>query len=153
DFDELLVAAGRVPNVEGLGLDVAGIAFDPKRGVTIDDFFRTGNRRVYAIGDCAMEAKFTHAADAAAKAAVQNALFFGRKRLSKPVLPRSTDTDPELAQLGLTAAQADRDGVAIDTYTIPMSTNDRARTEGETEGFVRVHAHQGKDTIAGATIV
>jgi pyruvate/2-oxoglutarate dehydrogenase complex dihydrolipoamide dehydrogenase (E3) component len=152
-FDELLVAAGRVPNVEGLGLEAAGVAFDAKRGVAVDDFLRTSNRRVYAVGDCALEAKFTHAADAAAKLAVQNALFYGRKRLSKLVVPWCTYTDPEVAHVGLTAQQAEQQGVALDTYTVPMSANDRARTEGETEGFARVHALRGKDRIAGATIV
>jgi len=152
-FDELLVAAGRLPDVEGLGLEAAGVAFDPRRGVVVDDFLRTNNRRVYAVGDCALEAKFTHAADATAKLAVQNALFFGRKRLSKLVVPWCTYTDPEVAHVGLTPQQAERQGVAIDTYTVPMSANDRARTEGETEGFARLHARRGSDRIAGATVV
>jgi pyruvate/2-oxoglutarate dehydrogenase complex dihydrolipoamide dehydrogenase (E3) component len=152
-FDQLLVAAGRIPNVEDLGLEAAGIAFDPRRGVTADDFLRTANRRVYAVGDCAMEAKFTHAADAAAKLAVQNALFFGRKRVSKLVIPWCTYTDPEVAHVGLTPDDAARQGIAIDTYTVPMSANDRARTEGETEGFARIHTRKGTGKIAGATLV
>jgi pyruvate/2-oxoglutarate dehydrogenase complex dihydrolipoamide dehydrogenase (E3) component len=152
-FDEILVAAGRAPNVEGIGLEDAGIRFDAKRGVAVDDFLRTSNRRVYAVGDCALEAKFTHAADASAKSAVQNALFFGRKRLSKLVIPWCTYTDPEVAGVGLTPQQAEQQGVALDTYTIPMSVNDRARTEGETEGFARIHARRGTDRIAGATLV
>ena len=152
-FDQLLVAAGRIPNVENLGLEAAGVAFDPRRGVTVDDFLRTANRRVYAVGDCAMDAKFTHAADAAAKLVVQNALFFGRKRVSKLVIPWCTYTDPEVAHVGLTLDDAARQGIAIDTYTVPMSANDRARTEGETEGFARIHTRKGKDAIAGATIV
>jgi pyruvate/2-oxoglutarate dehydrogenase complex dihydrolipoamide dehydrogenase (E3) component len=151
-FDEILVAAGRVPNVEGIGLEDAGIRFDAKRGVAVDDFLCTSNRRVYAVGDCALEAKFTHAADAAAKSAVQNALFFGRKRLSKLIVPWCTYTDPEVAGVGLTPQQAEQQGVALDTYTIPMSANDRARTEGETEGFARIHTRKGTDKIAGATL-
>jgi pyruvate/2-oxoglutarate dehydrogenase complex dihydrolipoamide dehydrogenase (E3) component len=152
-FEELLVAAGRLPNVEDLGLEAAGIAFDGKRGVAVDDFLRTNNKRVYAVGDCAMEAKFTHAADAAAKLAVQNALFYGRKRLSKLVVPWCTYTDPEVAHVGLTAQQAEQQGVALDTYTVPMSANDRARTEGESEGFARLHTRRGSDRIVGATLV
>ena len=84
---------------------------------------------------------------------VQNALFFGRKRLSKLVIPWCTYTDPEVAGVGMTPAQAEQQGVAIDTYTVPMRDNDRARTEGETEGFVRVHTRKGKDAIVGATLV
>ncbi|HSJ99272.1 MAG TPA: mercuric reductase [Myxococcota bacterium] len=152
-FDEVLVAAGRVPNVEDMGLEAAGVGFDPRRGVAVDDFLRTANRRVYAIGDCAMEAKFTHAADAAAKIAVQNALFYGRKRLSKLVVPWCTYTDPEVAHVGLTPQQAEQQGIAIDTYTVELSSNDRARTEGDTEGFARLHTRKGTDRIAGATLV
>jgi pyruvate/2-oxoglutarate dehydrogenase complex dihydrolipoamide dehydrogenase (E3) component len=152
-FDEVLVAAGRVPNVEDMGLEAAGVGFDPRRGVAVDDFLRTANRRVYAIGDCAMEAKFTHAADAAAKIAVQNALFYGRKRLSKLVVPWCTYTDPEVAHVGLTPQQAEQQGIAIDTYTVELSSNDRARTEGDTEGFARLHTRKGSDKIAGATLV
>lgn len=152
-FDELLVATGRLPNVADLGLEAAGVGFDAQRGVSVDDFLRTANRRIYAIGDCAMEAKFTHAADAAARIAVRNALFYGRQRLSRLVIPWCTYADPEVAHVGLTAEQAAQQGVAIDTYTVPMTENDRARTEGETEGFARLHARRGRDEIVGATLV
>ena len=79
-FDAILVAAGRVPNVAGLGLDAAGVQFDPKSGVAVDDYLRTSNPRVYAVGDAALGHKFTHAADAAARLVVENAIFFRRKR-------------------------------------------------------------------------
>jgi len=153
EVDEILVAAGRAPNVEGVGLEAAGVAFDPRRGIQVDDFLRTGNRRIYAVGDCAMDYKFTHAADAAAKMVVQNAFFFGRKRVSKLVIPWCTYTDPELAHVGLTARSARDAGVDVDTYTVPFSDNDRARTDGQTEGFVRIHTQKGRDRIVGATIV
>jgi pyruvate/2-oxoglutarate dehydrogenase complex dihydrolipoamide dehydrogenase (E3) component len=153
DVDEILVAAGRTPNVEAMGLETAGVAFDRRRGIHVDDFLRTDNRRIYAVGDCAMDYKFTHAADAAAKMVVQNAFFFGRKRLSKLVVPWCTYTDPELAHVGLSEQSARDQGVAIDTYTVPFADNDRARTDGQTEGFVRVHTQKGRDRIVGATIV
>lgn len=153
EVDEILVAVGRVPNVEGIGLESAGVHFDPRRGVRVDDFLRTENRRIYAVGDCAMDYKFTHAADAAAKMVVQNALFFGRKRVSKLVVPWCTYTDPELAHVGLSEHSAQERGIAIDTYTVPFSDNDRGRTDGQTEGFVRIHARKGRDRIVGATIV
>ncbi|HTY17982.1 MAG TPA: mercuric reductase [Myxococcota bacterium] len=151
--DEILVAAGRVPNVEGLGLEAAGVEFDPRLGVRIDDFLRTTNRRVLAVGDCALAWKFTHAADAAAKLAVQNALFLGRKRLSALVMPWCTYTDPELAHVGLHEHEARERGMATDTYEVPLEGNDRARCDGETEGFARIHTRKGSDRIVGATIV
>jgi pyruvate/2-oxoglutarate dehydrogenase complex dihydrolipoamide dehydrogenase (E3) component len=153
EADAILVAAGREPNVSELSLDAAGIDFDRRQGVRIDDFLRTSNRRVYAVGDCAMAWKFTHAADAAAKMAVQNALFFGRKRLSKLVVPWCTYTDPELAHVGLGVAEAGRQGLAIDSFTVPLAANDRARCDGVTEGFARVHVRRGSDRLVGATIV
>jgi pyruvate/2-oxoglutarate dehydrogenase complex dihydrolipoamide dehydrogenase (E3) component len=151
--DEILVAAGRVPNVEGLGLEAARVAFDARLGVKIDDTLRTTNRSILAVGDCAMAWKFTHAADAAAKLAVQNALFFGRKRLSSLVMPWCTYTDPEIAHVGLYEREARERGIDIDSYTVPLEGNDRARCDGETEGFVRIHAKRGGDAILGATIV
>jgi pyruvate/2-oxoglutarate dehydrogenase complex dihydrolipoamide dehydrogenase (E3) component len=151
--DEILVAAGRVPNVEGLGLEAAGVEYDAREGVRIDDRLRTTNRRILAIGDCAMAWKFTHAADAAAKLAVQNALFFGRKRLSSLVMPWCTYTDPEVAHVGLYEREARARNLPIDTYTVPLAQNDRALCDGETEGFVRIHVEKGRDRLLGATIV
>jgi pyruvate/2-oxoglutarate dehydrogenase complex dihydrolipoamide dehydrogenase (E3) component len=155
--DEILVGIGRAPNVEGLGLEAAGVAYDARRGVHVDDFLRTSNPRIYAAGDICMDWKFTHAADAAAKIAVQNALFsvgpLGRKRLSSLVMPWCTYTDPEVAHVGLYAGDAEKAGLAIDTYQVPLSQVNRAVTDGEEEGFVKVHVKRGTDRIVGATIV
>jgi pyruvate/2-oxoglutarate dehydrogenase complex dihydrolipoamide dehydrogenase (E3) component len=150
--DALLVAAGRAPNVEGLGLEAAGIACTP-RGVTVDDRLRTSNRRVFAIGDVASRHQFTHAADFQARAVLANALFFGRSRASRLVVPWATYTSPEVAHVGRTAADAARDGVAVDTITVPMHDVDRAVLAGETEGFLRIHLRRGSDAIVGVTIV
>ncbi|HEX5068157.1 MAG TPA: mercuric reductase [Myxococcota bacterium] len=154
--DEVLVAVGRAPNVEGLGLEEAGVAVDPS-GVRVDDALRTSNPRIYAAGDVCMAAKFTHAADAAAKIAVQNALFslgpIGRKKLSSLVMPWCTYTDPEVAHVGLSAADAARAGIETDTYDVPLSQVNRATTDGEEEGLVRVHVRRGTDRIVGATVV
>ena len=91
--------------------------------------------------------KFTHAADAAAKIAVQNALFslgpLGRKKLSSLVMPWCTYTDPEVAHVGLYAADASSAGIAIDTYDVPLAQVNRAVTDGEEEGLVRVHVRRG----------
>lgn len=151
--DEILVGAGRAPNVEGLGLETVGVEFDPRRGVKVDDRLRTTNKRIFAAGDVCMDWKFTHAADAAAKIVVQNALFLGRKKLSSLVMPWCTYTDPEVAHVGLYERDARERGIEVDTYQVPIAKANRAVTDGEEEGLVKVHVRRGKDTIVGATIV
>jgi len=152
-FDEILVGAGRAPNVEGLGLEKAGVDYDERRGVTVNDNLRTANRRIFAAGDVCMAWKFTHAADAAAKIVVQNALFLGRKKLSSLVMPWCTYTDPEIAHVGLYPREAEERGIEIDTFQVPISKANRAVIDGEEEGFVKVHVKKGGDRIVGATIV
>jgi len=154
DADALLVAAGRTPNVDTLDLDRADVAFT-KRGVTVDDRFRTSNPRIFAIGDVASPFQFTHAADAQARLAVPNALFFGLGggRASSLVIPWATYTSPEVAHVGRTPAQLEAEGVAHDTLTLPMHDNDRGILEADTEGFLRVHVARGSDRILGATLV
>ena len=139
--------------MEGLGLDSAGVEFDPRRGVHVDDFLRTRNRHIYALGDCAMEWKFTHAADAAAKIVVQNALFLGRKRRSHLVMPWCTYTDPEVAHLGLYEREAEERGIAVSSYRVDLSENDRALCDGREAGFVKILTRRGRDEILGATVV
>lgn len=150
--DEILVGTGRRPNVEGLELERAGVAYGAG-GVVVDDRLRTTNRRVYAAGDICMRWKFTHAADAAAKLVVQNALFFGRKKLSDLVMPWCTYTSPEIAHVGLYPHEAEERGLAIDTYAVPLAEVNRAVADGEEEGFVKIHTRKGSDRIVGATIV
>jgi pyruvate/2-oxoglutarate dehydrogenase complex dihydrolipoamide dehydrogenase (E3) component len=151
--DEILVAAGRQPNLEGLDLEAAGVESDPRRGVLVDDYLRTANRNIFAAGDICMGWKFTHAADAAAKIVVENALFLPRKKLSDLVMPWCTYTDPEVAHVGLSEHDAVAQGIEIDTYKVELSEVNRAVTDGEEEGFVKVHTRKGKDEILGATIV
>ena len=150
--DELLVAVGRTPNIEALGLEEAGVS-STRHGVVVDDHLRTTNKNIFAAGDVCMRWKFTHAADAAAKIVVQNALFFGRKKVSDLVMPWCTYTDPEIAHVGLYAHEAEEQGIAIDTYEVPLSRNNRAVADGEEDGFVKIHTQKGKDKILGATIV
>ncbi len=149
--DEILVAAGRRPNIEGLGLEVAGIAFT-RKGVTVDDHLRTSNRRVYAAGDVALDHKFTHLADATARIVIQNALFPVKRKASGLTLPWCTYTDPEIAHVGLTLAQAQERGLAAEEITVPFSEVDRARLTGETAGFARLLVETKKGRILGATI-
>jgi pyruvate/2-oxoglutarate dehydrogenase complex dihydrolipoamide dehydrogenase (E3) component len=149
---ELLIASGRSPNIERLGLDLAGVSYTPQ-GVTVDDRLRTSNPRIYAAGDVCSRLQFTHAADAQARAVIQNALFFGRVRQSRLVVPWVTYTSPEVAQVGHTAESAREAGVAIDTIDVPLHDVDRARLDGLTTGFARVHLRRGASTIVGATVV
>jgi pyruvate/2-oxoglutarate dehydrogenase complex dihydrolipoamide dehydrogenase (E3) component len=114
---------------------------------------RTTNPRIYAAGDICMKYKFTHAADAGARVAVQNALFLGRKRLSALTIPWCTFTDPEIAHVGLYERDAAARGIAMDTYVRELKDVDRAIADGEEEGFVKVHTRKGSDQILGATIV
>jgi pyruvate/2-oxoglutarate dehydrogenase complex dihydrolipoamide dehydrogenase (E3) component len=151
--DQIVVGTGRQPNVEGMGLEAAGVNFDPRTGIAVDDTLCTSNPRVYAIGDVAMAYKFTHAADAAARIAIQNTLFRGRKRLSALHMPWCTYTDPEIAHVGLYERDARERGYEITTFLVPMRDVDRAIADGDEEGFVKVHVKRGGDTILGATVV
>ncbi len=150
--DQLLVAVGRAPNVESLGLDRVAVDFD-KRGVKVNDRLQTTNRRIYAAGDVCSAYQFTHAADFMARAVIQNTLFMGRAKASGLTIPWCTYTTPEIAHVGLYPRQAKQQGIKIDTFEQSMEEVDRAILEGENEGFVRVHVKQGTDRIVGATIV
>jgi pyruvate/2-oxoglutarate dehydrogenase complex dihydrolipoamide dehydrogenase (E3) component len=148
--DEILVAAGRLPNVDGLNLEAAGVSYD-RSGVRVNDRLRTTNPRIYAAGDVCSRYQFTHAADALARIVVQNALFFGRARVSRLVMPWTTYTSPELAHVGMYEKDARAAGIQVETITIPLHQIDRAVLDGETEGFLRMHV--GSDRILGATLV
>jgi len=148
----ILIGAGRVPNTENLGLETAGVEFDA-RGVVVDDYLRTSNKRIFAAGDICMSTKFTHAADFAARAVVQNALFVPSKKLSSLTIPWCTYTQPEIAHVGLYERDASRAGIEIDTFVREFSDVDRAIAEGDEGGFVKIHVQKGGDKIVGATIV
>ncbi len=152
EVDRILVAAGRVPNVEGLGLEAAGVRYT-EAGVAVDDRLRTTNRRIYAVGDVASRHHFTHTSDFLARIAIQNALFFGRVRVSRLVMPWCTYTSPELAHTGLYEREARALGHEVDTLTLPLAEVDRAVLDGADEGFFRVHLARGTDRILGATLV
>lgn len=150
--DEILVAVGRVPNIDGLALDSAGVEHD-LRGIRVDDHLRTSNPRIYSAGDVCSDYKFTHAAEAMARIALQNALFLGRKKLSKLVVPWCIYTDPEIAHVGLYEHEARNKGLTVETITQAFSDNDRAIIDGETNGFARVHVDKKSGRILGATLV
>ena len=150
--DQLLVAVGRAPNVEGLGLEAVGVEFD-KKGVKVNDRLQTANPRIYACGDICSPYQFTHAADFMARIVIQNALFKGRAKASSLIIPWATYTSPEIAHVGLYEREAKEKGIKVDTFTQELSKVDRAILDGETEGFVRIHVRKGTDEIVGATVV
>ncbi len=151
--ERILVAAGRLPNVSGLGLEQAGVSYDPLKGVVVNDRLQTTCRRIYAAGDVAMTHKFTHAADAAARLVIQNALFAGSRRLSSLIVPWCTYTSPEVAQVGITEAEATARGISITTIRIPFQQVDRAVLDGDAKGFLKIYLKRGTDQILGATVV
>jgi pyruvate/2-oxoglutarate dehydrogenase complex dihydrolipoamide dehydrogenase (E3) component len=151
--DEILAGIGRAPNVEGMNLEAAGVQYDIKTGILVNDFLQTTNARIYAAGDVCLEHKFTHMADATARIVVQNALFLGRKRLSALTVPWCTYTDPEIAHVGLYVREAREKDIPVKTFTILMHDVDRAVCDGEEEGFVKIHVRDGSDRILGATVV
>jgi pyruvate/2-oxoglutarate dehydrogenase complex dihydrolipoamide dehydrogenase (E3) component len=155
--DEILVGAGRSPNIEGLALEAAGVEYDLRHGVKVNNYLQTTNPKIYAAGDICMDWKFTHAADAAARIVIKNTLFsplgLGRSQLSRLVMPWVTYTDPEIAHVGLYEQEALAQGLAVETLKIPLSLVDRAIADGETEGFIKILHKKGSDQILGATIV
>ncbi len=147
----LLVAAGRRASIEDLNLDAAGIRCH-RRGIAVDDGLRTSNRRVYAIGDAIGRLQFTHVAGYHAGIVVRRALFRLPTRVNESAAPWVTYTDPELAQVGLSEAQArDAYGDRVRVVSMPLEGNDRFRAERETEGLLKVMVHRGR--VVGASMV
>jgi pyruvate/2-oxoglutarate dehydrogenase complex dihydrolipoamide dehydrogenase (E3) component len=151
--DEILVGTGRVPNVEGLNLEAAGVEYDNKKGVHVNKYFQTTNRHIYAAGDICFPYQFTHIAEAAAKIVIQNALFLKSKTYKSMIIPWCTYTDPEIAHVGMYEKDAQEKGIPVDTFVHYYEDVDRAILDGEDLGLVKVHVKKGKDKILGATIV
>ncbi len=155
--DEILVGVGRLPNVERIGLEAAGVAYDT-RGIQVNGRLQTTNPKVFAAGDVCSRYKFTHAADAMAQIVIQNALFphplgVGYADVESLNMPWCTFTEPEVAHVGLYEKDAKEKGLDVETYTYKLDEVDRAILDGEEEGFARVHIQKGTDKILGATIV
>lgn len=155
--DDILVGVGRAPNIEGLGLEAAGVTYD-RTGVTVDKRLQTSNPNIYAAGDICFPFKFTHTADAMAQVLIQNALFphplgVGSATTDTLIIPWCTYTDPEIAHVGMYGADAQAKGIEVETFTQTLDEVDRAILDGEDDGFARVHLKKGTDRILGATIV
>ncbi|MEO8858350.1 MAG: mercuric reductase [Burkholderiaceae bacterium] len=151
--DEILTGIGRLPTLQGLSLEAAGVSYDAQAGIHVDDFLRTSNPRIFAAGDVCLAHQFTNTATASARIVVRNALFRGRQRMSSLTIPWCTYTDPEIAHVGLYVTQARQQRIPVKTFTIPMNDVDRAITDSEEDGFVKIHVGEASDKILGATIV
>jgi pyruvate/2-oxoglutarate dehydrogenase complex dihydrolipoamide dehydrogenase (E3) component/uncharacterized membrane protein YdjX (TVP38/TMEM64 family) len=154
-FDALLCAVGRVANTAGYGLEELGIATTPARTVETNEFLETVYPNIYACGDVAGPYQFTHTAAHQAWYAAVNALFgrFRRFRVDYSVIPWATFTDPEVARVGLNETEAKERGVDYEVTTYAIDELDRAITDGEAHGVVKVLTVPGKDRILGAAIV
>ncbi|MBD2136498.1 mercuric reductase [Anabaena sp. FACHB-1237] len=154
--DEILVGVGRTPNVEDLDLENVGVAYN-EQGVIVNNYLQTTNPKIYAAGDICMSWKFTHAADAAARIVIKNALFspfgIGKSRFSDLIIPWVTYTDPEISHVGIYPSDAKKLGLEIETIKINFSTIDRAIADSEEFGFLKIYHRKGSDEILGATIV
>jgi pyruvate/2-oxoglutarate dehydrogenase complex dihydrolipoamide dehydrogenase (E3) component len=151
--DEILLSAGRTPNVEELGLESAGIAFEALTGIEVDAYLRTTNVDVYAAGDVCKAHHFTHIATARAQLAVRNAFGAQLEHPSHLMGPWCTYCDPEIAHIGMRMREARRQSIPVTCYTVMMQDVDRAITDGDDDGFVKIYVQDGTDKILGATIV
>jgi pyruvate/2-oxoglutarate dehydrogenase complex dihydrolipoamide dehydrogenase (E3) component len=147
----LLVATGRRANTEELGLKEARVTTN-ERGILVDDGLKTANKRVYAVGDVVGDLQFTHVANYHAGIVIRNVLFRQPAKVNDDVIPRVTFTDPELAHVGLTEAEARQRGVKFRVLRWPFHENDRAQAERTTGGHIKVVTDR-KGVVLGATIV
>jgi pyruvate/2-oxoglutarate dehydrogenase complex dihydrolipoamide dehydrogenase (E3) component len=152
ESDAILVSVGRQPNLEGLGLEQAGVKFTAS-GVVVDERLRTSNPRIFAAGDVCSKYKFTHAADAMARLVIANALFVARRKVTDLVIPWCTYTDPEIAHVGYYEKNARTAGYDVATLTESLNHVDRAILDGEDQGFARIHYDKKTGRILGGTIV
>ncbi|ENO8810955.1 dihydrolipoyl dehydrogenase [Photobacterium damselae] len=155
EFDAVLLALGRVANVQGFGLEELGITTTARGTVEVNDYLQTQYPNIYAVGDVVGPYQLTHAASHQAWYAAVNGLFgqFKRFKADYSVMPAATYTSPEVARVGLNEKEATAQGIEFDVVTYGIDDLDRAITDGEDHGFIKVITPKGKDTILGATIV
>ncbi|HIF9107349.1 TPA: dihydrolipoyl dehydrogenase [Photobacterium damselae] len=155
EFDAVLLALGRVANVQDFGLEELGITTTARGTVEVNDYLQTQYPNIYAVGDVVGPYQLTHAASHQAWYAAVNGLFgqFKRFKADYSVMPAATYTSPEVARVGLNEKEATAQGIEFDVVTYGIDDLDRAITDGEDHGFIKVITPKGKDTILGATIV
>ena len=150
--DALLLATGRRANVEGLGLEEAGVAFT-KHGITVNEKCRTSRRHIYAVGDCTGEYQLTHMSEHMAKVAASNAVLKIPMKIDRKHVPWVTFTSPEIGQLGKTEQQLRDEGATFEVYRFPYTKVDRGITEGKTTGQIKVFATKWRGKILGVSIL
>jgi pyruvate/2-oxoglutarate dehydrogenase complex dihydrolipoamide dehydrogenase (E3) component len=150
ECDRILVAAGRRPEISGLGLDVAGVDHTPT-GITVDQRLRTSQRHIFAVGDVCGPWQFTHMAEYQAGIVLAGLLFRIPRKVNYRVVPRVTYTDPEIAEVGLNETAAREQGLGYDVARFPLRDIDRAVTDSATEGFIKILLVKGR--IAGASLI
>lgn len=157
EAEAVLVAAGRSRNIEALNLEAAGVRSDPAQGILVDERLRSSNPRIYAAGDVCSKLQFTHSADAQARIVVRNALFLGRARHDRLVIPWCTYTKPEVARVGASRAELTQQRTAFDALRVEFAELDRGRTDASSDsapdGFVEVLLEPASGQMLGATIV
>jgi pyruvate/2-oxoglutarate dehydrogenase complex dihydrolipoamide dehydrogenase (E3) component len=151
--DEILAGVGRVPNIDNLGLEEAGVEADAQGGVKHNGCFVTANPRIYAAGDVCLPYRFANTGEISGLMAVDNAFFLGRQTIDFRTIPWCTYTDPEIAHVGIHVWGAWAEDMPVKTYTVFMQDVHRAIIDGEDHGFVKIHVKNGTDKILGATIV
>lgn len=150
--DEILIAIGRMPAVQDLGIEQAKVHFDAHKGIITDDFLQTSNPDIYAI-DVSARYNFTHISIDLAKIAVHNSLTGAHEKRSSLIIPWCTFTDPEIAHIGYGEKDAEAKGIAVQSFTVDLTENDRAILDSETSGFVKIWVKEGTDQMIGATIM
>ncbi|MEP1152114.1 MAG: FAD-dependent oxidoreductase [Balneola sp.] len=150
--DKLLMATGRKPNIEGLGLDKAGIEYS-KKGIKINNSCRTNKKNIYAIGDISSKYQFTHMSEHMAKVATSRALLKIPMKMDVKHITWATFTSPEVAHVGATEKELIEKGKKFEVYRFPYSKIDRAITEGETVGLIKIYAKKFSGKILGASVV
>lgn len=151
--DELLVATGRHPNTEGLGLAEVGVATDGRGAIVVDAEQRTSVASVFAAGDATTQPQYVYVAAAGGAAAAHNALAGGHERLDFEALPWIVFTFPQLATAGLTQAQARAQGLAVDVAVLPLTAVPRVLVNGDTSGLVKLVAEAGTGRLVGASVL
>ncbi len=151
--DEVLVATGRRPNTEGLGLEEAGVTLDGRGALVVDDELRTANPRVYGAGDVTGAPQFVYVSAYEGALAVDNALLGAGRKVDFTGLPRVTFTTPQIASAGLTEVQAAAAGYEVETSVLPLSAVPRALVNHDTAGLVKLVAEAGTDRLLGASVL
>ncbi|NBB77736.1 MAG: FAD-dependent oxidoreductase [Bacteroidetes bacterium] len=150
--DEILFATGRKANLSGLNLDLAGVEYSEK-GITVNEKCRTNVSHIYAVGDVTGEYQFTHMSEHMAKVAATNALIKIPMKLDRKHVPWVTYTDPELGHIGATEKELVENGSSYEIYRFPFSKIDRAVTDGNSAGLIKIYAKKWSGKILGASVL